>query len=561
METVILYKNVIEVFNLQQVKNYSEYPRQEKKVTDSDNIFNVTKVGDDNKVTYNLSGNIKKQERYEFEYLDKESREVSEDVFLSHLNDPLSHLSVRRVTLVLEKCGDKLKLSIYRFYKERKVGAKYFWKKSSNLYYVFNKKSGNFFTIKSEKSGRKKNNTINQNNFDSLMNNIKTLLYGHLGIMDDTKQMEYDIKYKFPVSQVYKVMSTELGVHHYPINEFKSLVVKWFVNVNNIKHPNNFVWLFNHYPGKKVLKKFDMNLGKAVLVTNNAYSKFTNTFINLYGKINLERYFWFQKFLGNHYIKKLDPRILQKDVLYFPNNVTLTSLQGKEIDNLITLLNLSLESMYVHEHDVIDHVKLKHDLKRNGVKVTIESNTIDSFTTEHHTFSETLESVKRTIGTYFHYDEKFIKHIESPFTYNGMTYTPYILKNDLEYKSEGSIQKHCVGGYHNRFDSYIVSVRDENDVRMTVEYKLINGNFVIIQSRMKFNEQPKNDWVTVNDILETKMDECLELKLFKTPKITKNNIITGQVINVEQEGGVLPEDIDKLLKDESLHRFDYDLLF
>jgi hypothetical protein len=170
METVILYKNVIEVFKLQQVKNYSEYPRQEKKIIDSDDIFNVSNVGDDNKVTYNLSGNIKKQERYEFEYLDKESREVSEDVFLSHLNNPLSHLSVRRVTLVLVKCGDKLKLSIYRFYKERKVGAKYFWKKSSNLYYVFNKKSGNFFTIKSEKSGRKKNNTINQNNFDSLIN-------------------------------------------------------------------------------------------------------------------------------------------------------------------------------------------------------------------------------------------------------------------------------------------------------------------------------------------------------------------------------------------------------
>jgi len=573
MENVVLYKKVFEVFKVGRVKNHSTYPRIKplyvapditEYLFESLRSINKIKKNENEKVRYNLSGVKNVPLFYEFEPVNMDTNGdifsvVDGDTFLKHIGNPFSHVIVRRTTLVLTKSGDKFKLSIYNFQKERKVGAKYFWKKRYNKHYIFNDKFGNFFTVKNEQCRGKKTSTIRQNDFDSLTN-IELLIRSHVL----PGKMNHDDGIKDEITKLTNILSSHLLGTGKSYVELKPLVLDWFIKKNNIKHPNDFEWLFNHYPGKKVLKKFDMNLGKTVLVSNGVYSKYTNMLINRYGYINFDLYKQYLHLFGDHSIKKLDIRLFRKFDNWFnvPPKDQFKLLTPKEVDRVINLYNLSVESMTLHENDIADHIKLKYDLKECGINVTILADTTDLFFDEHHLFAEELTKVKRTIGTNFYYPNEFLEFVESPISYNDVTYTPYVLKTDLDYQFEGSHQKHCVGGYHNRFDSYIVSVRDDNDVRMTVEFRLNSSTeFTVIQSRMKFNSLPEGDWVMVDNIIRTKMNQTLKLNLFKTPKITKYNIITGDVVKVEQEGGVDPEDMDKLLTDKNLHRFDYDLLF
>ncbi len=600
MENVVLYKKVFEVFKVGRVKNHSTYPpikpldavsditedlfkvdlRYNQMAVDEDffipvrgtSVCSINKIKENEKVRYNLSGVKNVHLFYEFEPVNMDTNGdifsfVDGDTFLKHIGNPFSHVIVRRTTLVLTKSGDKFKLSIYNFQKERKVGAKYFWKKRYNKHYIFNDKFGNFFTVKNEQCRGKKTSTIRQNDFDSLTN-IELLIRSHVLFSNKSHvlrgKLNHDSGIKDEITKLTNILSSHLLGTGKSYVELKPLVLDWFIKKNNIKHPNDFEWLFNHYPGKKVLKKFDMNLGKTVLVSNGVYSKYTNMLINRYGYINFDLYKQYLHLFGDHSIKKLDIRLFRKFDNWFnvPPKDQFKLLTPKEVDRVINLYNLSVESMSLHELDIADHIKLKYDLKECGINVTILADTTDSFFDEHHLFAEELTKVKRTIGTNFYYPNEFLEFVELPISYNGMAYTPYVLKTDLDYQFEGSHQKHCVGGYHNKFDSYIVSVRDDNDVRMTVEFRLNSSTeFKAIQSRMKFNSLPEGDWVMVDNIIRTKMDQTLKLNLFKTPKITKYNIITGDVVKVEQEGGVDPEDMDKLLTDKNLHRFDYDLLF
>ena len=67
--------------------------------------------------------------------------------------------------------------------------------------------------------------------------------------------------------------------------------------------------------------------------------------------------------------------------------------------------------------------------------------------------------------------------------------TPVVLRDSYEYRDESYVQSNCVKSYIEHKDTCIISLRDENDNRITNEFIPMGKSkkMVNIQSRTRFN--------------------------------------------------------------------------
>jgi hypothetical protein len=454
--------------------------------------------------------------------------------------------SVSRNTIVLEKNEDKVKLSIFRFYKHRRVGHKFFKKENSAIHVTFNKKTKNFFITKSNFLNRRRSVVTNKNNFYSL-GTLKSLIENNLTLFTGKKSISV-------IQEFLNTLSLELNVQPCFGNNIIELTLKWFVKVRGIKAPNNYAhYMINHYPTIRVLKKNKMNLIRSVMQNNNLEGKFYVKLLNL-KDCNLTDLVVLENLLGSNYVKEINLDILARSNNFFDYkgrskdeleilinaNINLNTINKNEKRNIVKIFN-SFDDNNGKLFDgsflsvLLDHIRIKNKLMTYGIDKKIKAKDILVFNDEHYEWSELLTKCENNIITEYIYPKEFLEHIEKEIVLDGETYFVKVLKNNLDYVMEGTTQNHCVGTYVNSYKSIIISVR-KNDIkgleRMTCEFlpncKSSNNEPNLVQARMKFNNQPKDNWDVVKRLVRK---EFLDYCCVKTNKIRPTISVTNSINN------------------------------
>ena len=249
---------------------------------------------------------------------------LDEKTWLKKSVDIFNTAIVNRVTIVLEKNEDKTKLSIFNFSKSRQAGHRYFAKRSDDLHLTFNHKTKNFFITKSTFFKRRRNTTTTKNDFNKIITVLNSMTSEDLllrntwfdGHMERQPNNTQDILelHDF-IKEIEKKLKDELGVR-VNLNSFGQglgkCIMKWFIKTWKIKVPNDYYYyLSTHYPGIRNLRKFKMNLGRAILYNKNLYGKYYIRLINQYGEYNLSDLCKMKNLLGERYAKLVSKNFLK----------------------------------------------------------------------------------------------------------------------------------------------------------------------------------------------------------------------------------------------------------
>ena len=291
---------------------------------------------------------------------------IDEKTWLKKSVDMLNTAIVNRVTIVLEKNEDKTKLSIFNFSKSRQVGHRYFAKRSDDLHITFNHKTKNFFITKSTFFKRCRNTHTTKNDFIK----IRTILNGmaaedlllkntwYEGHMQRQPNNTKDILelHDF-ISKMEHTLEEELNVKLNLTSFGEGLgrgIMEWFIKTWKIKVPNNYhYYLLVHYPGIRQLRKFKMNLGRAILHNKNLHGKYYIRLINQHGEYNLSDLCKMKNLLGERYSKLVSKNFLKisshcEDSKFFAFNEDIheslpLNLTKYEKLNIIKLLKHTLQ--------------------------------------------------------------------------------------------------------------------------------------------------------------------------------------------------------------------------
>ena len=281
--------------------------------------------------------------------------------------------------------------------------------------------------------------------------------------------------------ELVKELSTDDKLFNISLTQKESVLdiaSTWFCKVRGIKNPDRWIYYFkNNYPGIKPLRKRDNNLIQTILREEGIYSKFAVKLFNTYKDISVMSYSLMKEALGIQLIQELNPELLrEKYNLGWQLNLDL-SLPEKR--NFVGILNSLLNADIGLERDISmiisdilsDHLgRLKPRLKREGIKVKLKAKTYEEFVQEHREWTDLVDEInKSTIITHI-YKKDFLNHIQQPITIEGNKMTPVVLRDTYEYRDESHVQSNCVKSYIEHKDTCIISLRDENDNRITNEF-------------------------------------------------------------------------------------------
>ena len=107
-------------------------------------------------------------------YKKSEQCQMKEEEWNKKAFNKLTHNIVNRVTLVLSELpGNKLKLSLFRFRKEKRAGFQNFKKNSDDIHITINKDTKNWFFTRTMFSNRKRNVSTSKNPFIWVENKLE----------------------------------------------------------------------------------------------------------------------------------------------------------------------------------------------------------------------------------------------------------------------------------------------------------------------------------------------------------------------------------------------------
>jgi hypothetical protein len=202
---------------------------------------------------------------------------------------------------------------------------------------------------------------------------------------------------------------------------------------------------------------------------------------------------------------------------------------------------------------VSDHLsRLKPRLKREGINVKLKAKTYEEFVQEHREWTDLVDDInKSTIITHI-YEKDFLNYIQQPITIDGVKMTPVVLRDTYEYRDESYVQSNCVKTYIEHKDTCVISLRDENDKRITNEFLPMGEDkkMVNVQSRARFNGVVLGtDLQPFIEQLNLKMKKACKEKIYGKAQVIKECKLTGKQSQIEKGGG------------RHQYRFDGDLPF
>ena len=550
MGTELLTKFKHEEYWTEEYEKFNTLPRD----NENTNLFNVGTRDNPDLVLYKFK---------------KRHNNLTDEEWRKICFSPYINTQIRRVTVVVEKVVEdnitkKLRVSRYMMTKGRKCGAKYFWKKRDIVHVTFDLINNNVYKTTTKQMGRKRTTNVLKNpfkywgvdpfqlsNIEESIHLIKQHPTTHLNKFITNPQY-WDIRNKIQSGlnscfrELVKELSTDDKLFNISLTKKESVLdiaSTWFCKVRGIKNPDRWLYYFkNNYPGIKPLRKRDNNLIQTILREEGIYSKFAVKLFNTYKDICVMSYSVMKEALGIHLIQELNPELLrEKYHLAWQLNLDL-SLPEKR--NFVGILNSLLNEDIIETvpgiiSDIVsDHLgRLKPRLKREGIKVKLKAKTYEEFVQEHREWTDLVDDInKSTIITHI-YKKDFLNHIQQPITIDGNKMTPVVLRDSYEYRDESYVQNSCVKSYIEHKETCIISLRDENDNRITNEFVPMGKSkkMVNVQSRKRFNGIVLGtDLQPFVELLNLKMKKACKEKIYGKTQVIKECKLTGKQSQIEK---------------------------
>tara|TARA_R110002051_G_scaffold266416_1_gene326224 strand:+ start:6692 stop:8473 length:1782 start_codon:yes stop_codon:yes gene_type:complete len=469
---------------------------------------------------------------------------------------------LNRVTVVVEKTEDKLKLSIFKYGKSRLVGHRYFKKVTNAIHLTFNTVTKNFFITSSNFLNRKNNTSTVKNSYKKLCETINTInmnnIFSKIVTLEDATPLGYgeligsrnftdnDNEYGDMTKDIINTLCEELDVDVNRDNPFGivlgEIASNWYIKVRGIKVPNkHFNLMRDHYPGIRKLKRFDMNLVNTILHYKGLKGGFYKKLLNDGYTYNLTDLIHLNNMVGEKRIKSINKGVLRLThsfhddkhpvepddrMVTYANN--LTEMERINIFKLINNLPKSDTKNFLGL--MVDHLIIKEKLTKYGANVKVRCRNLKTFNIEHQEWSNMVHRYSSAEETRYYYEDSVLGIIEKDVDINGYIYNVSLLKTDMEYYEEGKTQNHCVNTYIDSYNSMVISVRENGDTRnrMTMEFTYGHNKSKktkLIQSRMRFNKDPEGVWEELVSVVSKRV---LGIKGLKSCKIGVYNKLSNK---------------------------------
>ena len=235
---------------------------------------------------------------------------------------------LNRVTVVVEKTEDKLKLSIFKYGKSRLVGHRYFKKVTNAIHLTFNIVTKNFFITSCNFMNRRNNTSTVKNSYKKLCETINPInianIFSKMVTLENTTPLGYEEltnhisnhKYNDMGKNIINILCKELDVEVNRDNAFGivlgEIASNWYIKVRGIKVPNkHFNLMRDHYPGIRKLKRFDMNLVNTILHYKGLKGRFYKKLLNDGYTYNLTDLILLNNMVGEKRIKSINKGVLR----------------------------------------------------------------------------------------------------------------------------------------------------------------------------------------------------------------------------------------------------------
>jgi len=457
----------------------------------------------------------------------------NEEMFVENYGNPLCQVRKEYVMAVVEKDGDKISLKMFTGAKIRNKGVKYFRVKKNVDYITVNLKTGDVYTgyLHNFQKKRKATKQIRRNCFiGDPLSLIKNKLRNNLQVFGTTIN---DKSVSNVVNEVVNKFIESIDQGSYEGLGIDERLFKFYLDKRGIKYPNNFSAYKQHLIGPSIRKKLKKNGGRLVdafMDEKNISGALLKKSLHECHIINLDVYSYAKKVFG---VDKLNQD--KGAVLGLLESVTHVN-SPQTADLLIELIGPSeLDRYYqtfkevfiycnIDTYTLSDHVRMYCELRRYGadIKWMADGSNKDVFHQEHLDWTDKLAHYRDGVYTRI-YPEVLHQLLSKDI--NGVK--PVLLTTSKEYNEESSTQSNCVKSYVSRPASIIVSLRNEEKERATIEYqvKKFNDEVIIlrVQSLGKRNTKLSSDWDGVLFSLDKIMLSYIQNKNFELVKVIKEN--------------------------------------
>jgi hypothetical protein len=524
-----LFKKEIKKFQTIYFKNYSDLSdeRQNKSLTQDD--FGLPII--QNNIEQVFLSHHKKRVRGEQPVVFTRSHQSSEEShFEENYGNPLCEIFRMNRLFVIEQEGFKVSMKLFGSTSYRKVGKTYFRKSTRCDYITFNIKDGFLYSghIVDYHKKRKCFKKVRKNLFYS--SPVSTFL----SVVKNAFMNSGDNSFVIDASVLFfKLCGIEKNIIYNSDDSFYLT----YLDKMGIKYPNNFnVYRTTEYNTQPKLKEIRRSGGKLVdafMKKNEINGKVLKKVLHDVEFINIPFYKSCVKWFGNDILNNDIPflkKILEyKDTPFFNTTYSLKEIfTPSEFQNTLTIFKKIVSNNVFHLTSFFDHVRFYVELKAYGEEnIRWNSTNIDLFHNEHLDWTDRVSKYKN--GYYQRiYPEMMEKICCSSYNSGGIVYYPVLLKTSTEYNDESAIQSNCVRTYLGHCSSIIFSLRkfDKNSKeRLTAEYTLYMENDKVkvkmIQDRIRFNQNPTEEWKEALEILNKRVEKYVNSKFYENVKIEK----------------------------------------
>ena len=457
----------------------------------------------------------------------------NEEVFVENYGNPLAQVKKDYVMAVVEKDGDKISLKMFTGSKMRTKGVKYFRVKKNVDYITVNLKTGDVYTgyLHNFQKKRKATKKINRNCFiGDPLSLIKNKLRNNLQIFGTDIN---DKSVSTVVNDVVNKFIELIDQGRYEGLSVDDRLFKFYLDKRGIKYPNNFGTYKQHLIGPSIRKKLKKNgsrLVDAFMDEKNLSGALLKKSLHECERINLDVYCYAKKVFGVDKLNQDKGTVL--GLLDAINHVN----SPQNADSLIELISPSeLDRYYqtfkevfiygnIDTYTLSDHVRMYCELRGFGVDVKwmADGSNKETFHQEHLDWTDKLTYYRD--GSYTRIYPDVLHQLLSKDIYGVK---PVLLTTSKDYNEESSTQSNCVKSYVSRPTSIIVSLRNNENERATIEYQLrkIDEEVIInrVQSLGKRNQPLSSDWGGVLLSLDKIMLSYIKDKNFDVVKVIKEN--------------------------------------
>jgi len=462
----------------------------------------------------------------------------TEEDYVKNYANTCCSVTHNRYIVKLVKDGGKISLKVFAYNKRRRVGKKFFSKRTNVYFITYNYETNSLYKGQisnyHKKRGAKK--TIRKNAiFDHPFNYFRSLLRSVLEISKDVLVNKDDI-----INKVFNLFCDNIpGTEKYGDLPVDMKIYRRFYDYGGVKLPDNwesFIFVYPQ-PNKVLLKKNKFKYVDSLMSLFGLTGDKIRRILHSVKKFNVDFIsFAFELFGKDFILSKPDDDIIKMfESKLLPNEYMMINFtSNKEKNNIYEIFKLVAEDE-ISFYTFLDHIRFLRFLRPlEGVKWT--SRTYDEFNEEHYLWSE--KQGFYTKGDFNRiYNDEFIINVEKPINFDDKLYYPVVLTKSQDYNKESYIQSNCVKTYVDKAQSLIISLRDgsvDSEERATIEYqitKYVDENryrFYRIQSLGRFNHNLSDEWLKVIDMLDKRMSGDDVVSSFTLPKlkvIIGNNII------------------------------------